>query len=314
MRAGIVSCVWSLVVVGCNSGGPIAPQDASTAYDYGCAVSTLGCPCDPNSQCLRGMTCVANICVLAPETGVDADADALAVDSTTADASDSLPATDSTTATDSAAATDADSTTATDSDAATDADSATDAGADADSDSGADADADAATDSAPDAAQDSATCPTKPVVINEIQTGGTTASDEFVELYNANNCAIDLTGYTLMYEAATGTTPSTLVTLAATIPAHGFLVYAGSGFTGTANGTWSGGLASTGGAVALQTGTTIVHSVGWGTAANSFVEVAPATAPLASQSIGLYPDGVCVFNNSLDFGVRSSPTPGAANL
>ncbi len=45
------------------------------------------------------------------------------------------------------------------------------------------------------------------VKINEVQTGGATALDEFVELYNTcPDKPLDLTGYSLVYRAAAGTT------------------------------------------------------------------------------------------------------------
>src|SRR5262249_18417935 len=44
-----------------------------------------------------------------------------------------------------------------------------------------------------------------PVVINEVQTAGNAgASDEFIELYNPNACAVSLANWNLYYHAAAG--------------------------------------------------------------------------------------------------------------
>lgn len=64
------------------------------------------------------------------------------------------------------------------------------------------------------------------VVINEIAWMGTqaSASDEWIELYNNTQGAIDLSGWTLsLYKPAT-TTPSKTITLSGSIPAQGFYV------------------------------------------------------------------------------------------
>src|SRR4051812_4177803 len=68
------------------------------------------------------------------------------------------------------------------------------------------------------------------VKINEVQTGGATALDEFVELYNTcPDRPLDLTGWKLVYRSDTGTTDVTRVAFAAgaTIAAdHPYLVCA----------------------------------------------------------------------------------------
>lgn len=160
-------------------------------------------------------------------------------------------------------------------------------------------------------------------MINEIQTGGVVggsyvASDEFVELYNPNDCSVSLSGYKLLYRSSAGTTDQTIATLGSVpISAHGFLVYGGTSFTGTPDGALSSGLKDTGGGVALSNGTSIIHSVGWGDATNAYVEVSAAPAPdvptpTMTRSIGLSPDGTLVKDNSKDFSLMT-PTPGQPN-
>jgi len=50
---------------------------------------------------------------------------------------------------------------------------------------------------------DSGTCPTgATLVVNEVQSDGATAADEFVELHNPNDCVFPLAGWTLRYSSA----------------------------------------------------------------------------------------------------------------
>lgn len=92
-------------------------------------------------------------------------------------------------------------------DAATDA--RTDTGVVTDSgvamDAGSDARADAS-DAAADSPSGDACVPR--IVVNEVQSRGAAAGDEFVELYNAGTCAVSLQGWTLRYLAATATSGS----------------------------------------------------------------------------------------------------------
>ncbi len=76
------------------------------------------------------------------------------------------------------------------------------------------------------------------VVISELQVAGATAGDEFVELYNPTNAAVDLSGWKLQYKSAAG---AAYLAAAVTIPAgksiapHGFFLITSirtSGFTG----------------------------------------------------------------------------------
>ena len=53
------------------------------------------------------------------------------------------------------------------------------------------------------------------LVINEVQAGGTSAADEWVEIYNPCTIAIDATSYTLDYRAARRTRPDGLEPTAA---------------------------------------------------------------------------------------------------
>ncbi len=148
---------------------------------------------------------------------------------------------------------------------------------------------------------DTATDPAMPdVFITEIQTGNDTASQEFIELYNASDADIDLAdtnamqGFTWKLQqfsstkvsAATfswaTTDPSSTISLTGVIPAHGFYLLSSTGyFPGSidADQNYSDRLANTGGGIRLVTVNTIdksivdIDRVGW--------LVVPAGATLA---------------------------------
>jgi hypothetical protein len=161
------------------------------------------------------------------------------------------------------------------------------------------------------------------VRVNEVATGTTgSAADEFVELVNAGGASADVGGWKLAYRSASGTSDTTLATIptGTSIAAGGFYLFGGSAYAGAraADATFSTGLASTGGGVALRdaSGSTI-DSVAWGTAMNAFIEgsVAPAPATTATPggSIVRKPDGRDTNDNSVDFTVAAVATPHASN-
>jgi hypothetical protein len=156
--------------------------------------------------------------------------------------------------------------------------------------------------------------------INEVQTAGATATDEFVELYNPCPQAVDLAGFRLAYRSATNNSGGSDITLATignqSIASMAYFVVGGKGYTQTKDEVMSGGLASTGGAVALYNSSGIrVDSVAYQTlsVANNFTEGSPAPNPPTGQSIARTPNGVDTDNNSVDFKVAATPTPRAAN-
>jgi hypothetical protein len=159
-------------------------------------------------------------------------------------------------------------------------------------------------------------------VVNELQSGGVTASDEWVELFNPCTAAIDLDGWKLAYRSAgnnSGRSDLLLVALTQKISAGGYLLFVGGGYTGSAkaDGKWSGGhLAGDGGAVGLRdAGGKLIDSVAYQTltTTNGFTEGAPAPNPEANSSIERLPNGADSDDNSKDFQTTPSPTPGAAN-
>ncbi len=153
------------------------------------------------------------------------------------------------------------------------------------------------------------------VVINELQIAGSAgAGDEFIEIFNPCSTTISLDTYSLVYRSAAGSTDSNLVTLSGhSLAAGAYLVVGGSTYSGTAALKYTAGLAGTGGGVGLRDGTTLVDSVGYGTATNAFVHGSAAAAPASGKSIARTPNGSHAHNDdSLDF-VVGTPTPGTSN-
>ena len=159
--------------------------------------------------------------------------------------------------------------------------------------------------------------------VNELSTGtSSSATDEFVELFNAGASSADLSGFKLVYRSGAGTSDVSLATIpAGTMLAPGaFYLVGGGGYAGAkpAEQTFSAGLAATAGGVGLRdAGGKLVDSLGYGTATNAFVETRPATAPPSTAPPGSsdirLPDGRDTDDNGADFAVTAAPTPGAPN-
>ncbi len=156
------------------------------------------------------------------------------------------------------------------------------------------------------------------VVINEVQTAGGTASDEFVELYNPAGCALPLNKYTLNYSSASNSPPSAMYVGKSgdSIPSHGYFLMVGSGYAGGASlPKITGGLANDGRLAILDPSSKVIDSIGYGTltGGNTYVEKNAAPGPATNKSIGRKPDGHDTDSNATDFVVLASPSPGAAN-
>ncbi|KAK4044963.1 hypothetical protein OUZ56_032369 [Daphnia magna] len=156
------------------------------------------------------------------------------------------------------------------------------------------------------------------LLINELQVAGATASDEWVEIYNPTNCAVDFATFKLVYRSAAGAN-ATRFTLAASpvIPAKGYALFVnstGAAIPGADSTYLTASMAATGGAVAIiDAANAVVDSVGYGTATNIYVKGAAAVVPPANQSAARTPNGADSGNNLADFKVAAAPTPKAAN-
>jgi len=163
------------------------------------------------------------------------------------------------------------------------------------------------------------TWPTSTVLVSEVMTGGSSASDEFAEITNAGSVPIDLTGHELVYVTSTGSTVTRKAAWSTpTIlePGRHLLVANVSGtYAAIADATYSSGFAATGGAVVLRPiGGEPVDAVGWGDASSAFVEGAAAPAPASGSSLERLPggslgNGTDTNDNLFDFVVRTPPFP-----
>jgi outer membrane biosynthesis protein TonB len=161
--------------------------------------------------------------------------------------------------------------------------------------------------------------PVSTLVVAEVQTGGSSASDEFVEVANQGDSSVDLGGVELVYVTASGTTITRKATWSSpTIlePGRRVLVANSAGIHAViADATYSGGLAATGGAMALRVvGGAPLDAVGWGDAISSFVEGAVAPAPSVGSSLERRPggsagNGTDTNDNAADWFVQAAPSP-----
>ncbi len=159
------------------------------------------------------------------------------------------------------------------------------------------------------------------LVISEVVTGGASASDELIELYNPTPAALPLEGLELVYVTASGATISRRAIWELGAPSLGagrhLLVANELGtYAAIADATYASGMAATGGSVALriQGATTAIDAVGWGTAASTWMEGAATAAPPAGSSLERLPGGSLgstrdTDSNVADFVVRVVPDP-----
>jgi outer membrane biosynthesis protein TonB len=155
------------------------------------------------------------------------------------------------------------------------------------------------------------------LLVAEVVTGGTSASDEYVEVTNAGPAPLDLAGHEIVYASASGATVTRKAAWSGPLvvePGRHVLIANSLGiFAAAADATYSGGLAATGGAIALrQVGGPVVDAVGWGDATSAFVEGGAAPAPPAGSSIERRPGGpdgntADSNDNAADWLVRAQP-------
>jgi hypothetical protein len=141
------------------------------------------------------------------------------------------------------------------------------------------------------------------LLVGEVVTGGASASDEFVELYNAASTGLDLAGLEVVYVTSTGGTITRKATWAISTMVgpgrHVLLANSSGSFAAGADATYSGGLSATGGAVVLRpVGGAPIDALAWGDATNPFVEGTAALAPAAGSSAERLPGGSA--GNALD--------------
>jgi hypothetical protein len=161
--------------------------------------------------------------------------------------------------------------------------------------------------------------PSTGLLIGEVMTGGASASDEFVELYNAGPATADLAGLEVVYVTSTGGTITRKATWAtATLVGpgrHALLANVSGTFAPGADATYSGGLSATGGTIVLRAvGGAPIDALGWGDATNAFVEGTAALPPPAGSSVerlpgGLLGNAVDSNDNRADTHLEAAPSP-----
>ena len=169
------------------------------------------------------------------------------------------------------------------------------------------------------------------LVISQVYGGGgnsgSTYKNDFIEIFNPTGSNISVTGWSVQYASATGTTWQ-VTNISGTVNAYSYyLVQEAAGTGGTTylptpDATGTIAMSSTAGKIALVnnqtalsgqipngTGPTIVDFVGFGTTAYGFEGSGPTPAPSNTTCI-LRLNGGCVDNNqnSTDF-VTGSPNP-----
>jgi uncharacterized protein YdeI (BOF family) len=159
------------------------------------------------------------------------------------------------------------------------------------------------------------------LVVSELMTGGTSASDELIELYNPTAFVLPLEGLELIYVTASGATVSRRAAWGLGAPevppgTHVLVANELGIFAPIADALYASGMAATGGSVALriQGATTAIDAVGWGTAASTWMEGLPAAAPPPGASLERLPGGsagsaVDTNSNRTDFVIRSVADP-----
>ena len=172
------------------------------------------------------------------------------------------------------------------------------------------------------------------VVINEVYGGGgnsgSTYKNDFIELYNNSSSAVSLTGWSVQYASAAGSTWQ-VTPLSGTIPANGYYLIQESADSGgsvplpapDASGSIS--MSGTAGKVALLNNSTalsgcpiasnpdLIDLVGFGSTANCYEGSGGTPSPSNTNSVQRSPEGFDSQDNSADFKAGApSPTNGSS--
>lgn len=158
------------------------------------------------------------------------------------------------------------------------------------------------------------------MVISEVQTGSSdSATEEFVELYNASTVPVSLAGWQVQYNSAANSNwdkPTRKFSLSGTVAPHSFYLLGSSNYTSIKpDMTFSSTLAGTGGHLRLVNGTVPEDLIGWGSAAAPLGSA--ADSPPGGQSLNrLFSfDGnpLSPTDNQTDYYISNRPSPGIFN-
>jgi uncharacterized protein YdeI (BOF family) len=159
------------------------------------------------------------------------------------------------------------------------------------------------------------------LVVSEVVTGGASASDELIEIYNPTAAPMPIEGLEVVYVTASGATVSRRAAWGVGTPeigpgGHLLLANEAGIYAPIADAVYASGMAATGGSVALriQGATSAIDAVGWGTAASTWLEGSPAVVASAGSSIERLPGGAMgsttdTDDNAADFVERLLPDP-----
>jgi predicted extracellular nuclease len=155
------------------------------------------------------------------------------------------------------------------------------------------------------------------VVISEVYGGGgnsgATLTNDFVELYNLSDTTVDLSGWTIQYFSATGTSPSTTSLTGSIPPSTYFLVQMAKGAGGTTalptpDATGTTAMSASAGRIDLVSGTSLVDRVGYGSTATPSEGGSPAPGTSNTTSVSRTSPCTDTDINSADF-AAGPPTP-----
>ncbi len=158
-------------------------------------------------------------------------------------------------------------------------------------------------------------------MVSEVVTGGASASDELIELYNPTAASLPLDGLEVVYVSASGASISRRAAWAAgapQVPAGGHVLLANEAgaYAGIADVLYASGMAASGGSVAIriQGATSPIDAVGWGTTTSSWREGTAAVVAASGASIERLPGGPLGStqdgdDNASDFIERPVPDP-----
>lgn len=154
--------------------------------------------------------------------------------------------------------------------------------------------------------------PSTTVLISEVYGGGgnagATLTHDFVELYNAGTTPVDLTGWSVRYSSATGTTFQATALTGRLQPGTSYLVQEARGSGGTTalptpDAVGSISMSATSGRIDLVDGQALVDRVGYGTATTS----EGAAAPAGSNTTSVERTSPCTDTDSNAADLRSAP-------
>ena len=159
------------------------------------------------------------------------------------------------------------------------------------------------------------------LVISEVVTGGASASDELIELYNPTAAPLPLEGLEVVYVSASGASVSRRAAWGAgadSVPAGGHVLLANEAgvYAGIADVLYASGMAASGGSVAIriQGAGSAIDAVGWGTTTSTWREGTAAVVAASGASVERLPGGNLGStqdsdDNASDFVERPVPDP-----